>query len=229
MSRTRYTRLPVGPLPNALSGFHDNFNRSNGVLGNGWVDLATANPTDYNPLGIFNNQVVCTNHTSRPGTPLVEPAGAAYRQMPTAYATSARVSVEIVDNPPHEPAPLLHVVPGTAETGLGVWYSTVLAPLLLIGPISDPPEDFTVLASKLITALTDGDWLAAESDGTNISVYINGVIQTLDIAGGGTSTQVVIPANLVGSRNHGFAYDGHFDPASNEPVISQVLIQPAYS
>lgn len=238
------TRLLVDGSPLLADGsplepsgvFADHFTRG-GVdqvvgLGNGWVDLASVFPSDYDPAGILNGNIVTRaltragfaglpyspdpdgvgddflNHPGRvaPGI------GGAWRQ--TAWSD---VDVEVLWSgnlgiETHtEATPLVCVTPSSPMLGFGVWPSTYgPQPLFLIGVIGRPPEDFATVGGVALFSHADGTprrvRLVTAGGGATCTLWLDGVQVSTELHG---LDPIPIPAELHGSTLHGFAVDQH--------------------
>jgi hypothetical protein len=208
------------------------------VLGNGWVDGHAWDPDVYEPLGVRDGAVVCTDPMARDvvydlenqegiGDGSVEGnllgIGCAWR--PTIYdAPTVTITWSGLLTPDHvEAAPCVHFAPGTDEHCLGVWVSKFGAqPLLLLATIGNPPEDVAVLdyASFSHTEGTDRQ-IEIRSTGTAVTVWLDGT--QVSLVGAGT-TPVAVPTALRGSTLHGLAIDTHLvaDPG-DIPTLPAIL------
>jgi hypothetical protein len=222
-----------GPLT-----FTDFTARPDGTLGNGWVDGHTWDPSVFEPLGITDGAVVCTDPRARTGAVYAAnqaqsapPAGGEQYQgigcawRPTIYdAPTVTITWSGLLTPDHvEAAPCVHFAPGTDEHCLGVWVSKFGAqPLLLLATIGNPPEDVAVLdyASFSHTEGTDRQ-IEIRSTGTAVTVWLDGA--QVSLVGAGT-TPVAVPTALRGSTLHGLAVDTHLvaDPG-DIPTLPAIL------
>ena len=223
----------------------DTFARPDGPLGYGWIDGHDAYPRMFEPLGISAGNVVVTDPTARgdtyadPQDVVTPPAGQLYHGIGCAYRDFGSVAVRARltwsglwtpgANHHIEATPLLHVRPGTARHGFGVWPSILFGvPALLAGSIGAPPEQFAALFQGT-TAFTHVDGtprvLELVSDGAHARVYLDGIEQSADWT---CPYPLAIPAELTGATMHGFAVDAHLitaDAIPATPAMADVRIE----
>lgn len=162
-------RLPISrtPAPSV-----DSLTRPDGPVGNGWIDGHAWDPSAYEPLGIKDGSIVCTDPRARlaynpdkiysadqingahppPANEMHQGIGCVWREMETRkIKVRALWSGQWATMAGHhaEASPLLHVTPGTEMHGVGVWTSTFSMnefvsefPLLLYGTLGNPAEAF---------------------------------------------------------------------------------------
>jgi hypothetical protein len=214
----------------------DSFHRADGPLGSDWIDGSDWNPAIYEPLGIYNNWVVCrlplnrANHGAVYGTDQhvspPTPSGSQYLGIGCAWRETSRTHISVTvrwagmwsTTAGHhcEAAPLLYVTPGTAEHGVGVWTSELTigpstVPVLYLAALGNPPEVFGQGSTPIL-----GVAQYTHTDGQQHDVTMTGNGSTVSVYFDGslvtfnTGTAIAIPTNLLGSTKHGFAVDTHF-------------------
>lgn len=205
-----------------------------GFTSPGWVDLATANPDDYNPLAYQSGSMRCIEWDSRPGTPVTENpgvgehlpgVGAWYRHT---WAYGARVGVRwsgimTLGGPRAEATPIVCVNPTSPEVGFGVWHSLLAGvPVYAVGSIGNPPEDFAdfVVDYGTYTHTTGTPRtieLVLNADNTACTLWMDGTQVDTDVNG---TDPIPLPANLQGSTFHGFELDYHLtQPFTDIPSL----------
>jgi hypothetical protein len=204
------------------------------VLGNGWVDGHTWDPSVYEPLGIREGGVVISDPQARGipyGTDQTEnpPSDGAYLGIGCAWrqtiheAPTVKVTWAGYLNPDHtEGAACINFVPGTSEHCFGVWASEFLgSPALLFATIGNPPEDVDIIAVGGFSH-TEGTPREIEirSNGTGATGWVDGV--QVSMSGGYNLNPVPIPSALLGSTMHGLALDCHFVTPANIPTLPVV-------
>jgi hypothetical protein len=204
------------------------------VLGNGWVDGHAWDPDVYEPLGVRDGAVVCTDPMARDvvydlenqegiGDGSVEGnllgIGCAWR--PTIYDAPTVTMTWAGYNTPAawcEASPLIHVVPGTPEHGMGVWCSAFLTSgFLIVGSISNPSHDIHervyAVAGFAHTTGTPRE-IQIRSDGEAVTIWLDG--SQVSMSNGYGLNPIPVPAALLGSRLHGLAVDAHL---TSDPEI----------
>jgi hypothetical protein len=200
-----------------------------GSPGNGWIDGHTWNPAIYDPVGVRDGAIVCTDPTARTGAnyaldqTVTPPAGGQQHVgigcmwRPTIY-TAPTVTITWAGYNQSaawiEATPLIHVTPGTTEHGFGMWLSRFGSdggpPFVIAGSIGNPPEVFgsLVLATASFTHATQGQERTFEmrSTGTGVTGWMDGVQLSFSTYGTGP---IPIPTALRGSTMHGLAVDTH--------------------
>lgn len=255
-----------GPLRNRNTAFVDAFSRADSAsLGNGWIDGHDWDNTAYEPLGIYNKAAVVSDPTARVGADYAEDQfeahppldgkqhqgiGCAWRDMGTesVYLEVEWSGLMSINEGHHvEGAPIVHVVPGSPEHGLGIWPSALndSTPLFFIAGIGNPPEDFgNYIYAVAGYSHTDGmpRKLGIQTNGTTATFWLDGppgVGTQISLSGFGGSpayglNPFPVPANLQNSTLHGFELDTHYVsppyaqwtdiPAT--PVVNSIVIKP---
>jgi hypothetical protein len=223
----------------------DSFHRPDGPLGNGWIDGHDWDPDVYEPVGILDESAVCTNPRSRSGTYApdqtvhpVTPPGTLYQGIGCAWQDFGTDVISVTYRysgiwtpPTHvEGGPLLHVVPGTNEHGYGAWLTYFSGiPLLAVGAIRNPPEDWGANPSAgdfAVVSHTEGVPRSIElrSNGTGVTAWLDGTQISMNTHG---LDPVPIPVNLLGSTLHGFCVDTHLTTQAaipTTPVLHSVTV-----
>ena len=230
-----------------LFGFSDDFQRENSDnLGADWVDGHQLCPDHFEPLGIYENGVVVTNPTTRPGVydsrppaehPLpenkIQPGiGCAWTE-----TGAGKVAVKIIWSGHFgrsypvpvlhvEATPLLYVSPENPRFGFGAWFSELFGRIVMyVGYIGAPPEDFEVIATARslgahFTGTPREVELRAEEAGA-VTVWLDGEQVRFDSRIG--LSPVKVDPTMIGSTCHGFAVDAHLvDPLSDIPTLKAV-------
>lgn len=152
--------------------FHDAFDREDGPLGADWINAHDIMPTRFEPLGIYDEAVVCTDPMARGGVyadnqdVASPPPGELFKGIGCAWREtgSTEVSVKITwsgnwdyegspvfDGHHVEATPLLYVTPGHPKHGFGCWPSALDLDgpggsphfrYWYVGYVGNPPEDF---------------------------------------------------------------------------------------
>ena len=232
------------PIHRADFTFTDDFERDNsGGLGGDWLDCADVIPDSFEPLGVYDGGVVISDPYTRPGKyaqPLMAHPpedGKLYPGIGCAYIDTGATSVSVkmvwsgnygAENGPPlshvESTPLLYVTPSNPRFGFGAWISQLFgAPVVFVGYISSPPENFEVIATARLpeheTGMPRAIELRAEQPG-KITMWVDGkqlLFNSDEVA------WVEVDPTMIHSTLHGIAVDAHFvAPQKNIPTIKGI-------
>jgi hypothetical protein len=222
----------------------DDFERDNAdTLGAQWTDCKSVMPDSYEPLGVYDGGVVISAPHTRPGNygapPLVNPPreGELFPGIGCAFIDtgSTSVSVKIVWSGNHgiasgmpyshvEATPLLYITPSNPRFGFGTWISELWGqPIVFVGYIASPPEDFEVIATAVLPEHKSGTprelELRADKPG-EVTMWLDGEQIMFDPAGVPTAS---VDPTMIGSTLHGIAVDAHtVAPQSNIPTTKGI-------
>ncbi len=230
-----------------LFQFGDEFVRENSDdLGDGWEDAHHHCPAHFEPLGIFDNGVVITNPTARPGVydsrppaPHPLPDNQIHPGIGCAWTETGatRVAVKViwsgnfgVKQPvpvSHvEATPLLFVNPESSRFGFGAWFSQLYGrTVMFAGYIGSPPEDFDIVAiahkpGPHVPGTPREVELRVEKPGA-VTVWVDG--EQINFDSGAGLSPIEVDPSMIGSTLHGFAVDAHLvDPLSDIPTLKGV-------
>lgn len=177
--------------------FVDDFERADGPVGNGWVDLSRRWPSDgtdgdgFNPALIFDGKV--GTGSGDPG----EDRAAAWRACCTKEGYSVRTTFSVNELLGSQCGPLAFVTAGPHPLGLALYYNVSFGQWYIV-EVGDDYSDRVILDTNPADYnIGGGQTVEAElrSLGGQIAAYIDGRL----VAG-----PVTIPVTLQGSKRHGF-------------------------
>lgn len=239
---------PTGTETNGQVAFQfsDDFERNDApTLGPEWTNCNEVTAGNFEPLGILDGAVVVSDPTSRPGVydqvpPSDHPPtyGRLHPGIGCAWidtgSTSASVTVTWSGNygtskePPvsHvEASPLMYINPDHPRYAFGAWTSELFErPVVLIGYIGSPPEDFEAIAAGFYGEHVSGSprevEIRAESPG-KVTVWIDG--EQVSFHSGFGLDPIEVDPELTDSTLHGIAADAHYvSPTTAIPTIKAI-------
>jgi len=204
------------------AGFRDDWQRTNGMLGNGWVSAHDAHRHWWDPLALFDESPVNTDpDKGKIGQP-DNAAGrtAAYQDFGAAYADGFSVSTWW--NGKHQAVafPVVCISPEDPDWGLAFCYEPEIAGgVWVLWALGRQPHQIRLIRAGTLPGS------AKHTDGTRmlLEMCVSGNTVTC-LSDGKEILQHAIPAALRGSTMHGFGLD--VNPVPGRPPNVHVLDGP---